>query len=91
MPFRQPNGRGQFLNRGELTGIHVPSPTLSLIKFQGPRTKNHGPRSSNLGPETIRSWTEDLAPRTVVLGTRPSTVTAIMLYYNSHVGGRYAL
>ena len=41
MPFRQPNGRGQFLTRGELAGIHAPSPTLSLIKFQGPRTTDH--------------------------------------------------
>ena len=64
---------------------------VGLIKFHGPRTVDKRSGSSNLGPEAIGSWTEDLAPRTAVLGTRPSTVTAIMLYYNSHVGGRYAV
>jgi hypothetical protein len=42
------------------------------IKFQGPRTEDRGPRPSNLGPEAIGSGTEDRAPRSVVLGTRPS-------------------
>ena len=65
--------------------------TLAACFLQLLRTVDKRSGSSNLGPEAIGSWTEDLAPRTAVLATRASTVTAIMLYYNSHVGGRYAV
>ena len=76
MALCEVHGDCQIANGPKLTGIHAPPPTLSLIKFQGPRTKDLGPRSVNLGPEAIGSWIEDLAPRTVVLGTRASTATA---------------
>jgi hypothetical protein len=38
MALRESNGLGQFLDCGKLTSIHAPPLTLSLIKFQGPRT-----------------------------------------------------
>lgn len=50
------------MRRRHPSGVHP-------IKFQEPRTKNRGPRTSALRPS-------DLAPRTVVLATRPSTASA---------------
>ena len=85
MPFRQPNGRGQFLTRGELAGIHAPSPTLSLIKFQGPRTSDHGPRTLALRPSDHGPRILCLGPWFLQLGPRLSIEN--MLYYNNHDGG----
>jgi hypothetical protein len=45
MTLGQPNGLGQFLNGGELTCLHAPSPTLSRWPDQAPRTADHGPRT----------------------------------------------
>jgi hypothetical protein len=59
----------------QIVGKTIPVGGVIPPEIKGP-PKDRGPWPSNLGPEAVGSWTEDLAPGTSVLGTRPSTAIA---------------
>ena len=66
MPLGQPHGLGQFLNGGELTGLHASSPTLSRWPDQVPRYAGRGPRTlappSGGGAETAPAFQQGQLP-----------------------------